>query len=160
MIYDDPVDKTYMVPKYNEDPEEDEEEDNEEEEAEDPGYDMWIRHVQGPARTLAVMSEPAMSTLEEEEKGTWAICPNCHGIGEEGGVCTNCEDMGMIYNIPMEDEGYNLQNHDDMDRGCSSSDATLSLENNKESQESEERHMTGAKLIKSEMRNRNWMNGC
>jgi len=55
----------------------------------------------GPARTLAVISELVTSTLEEEENVPLAICPNCHGIGEEGGVCTNCKDMGMIYNILM-----------------------------------------------------------
>jgi len=37
MIYDDPVDKTYVVPEYNKDLEEDKEEDDEEEEAKDPG---------------------------------------------------------------------------------------------------------------------------
>jgi len=136
MVYDNPVDGTYIVPKYNKDPEEDKEEDKEEE-AEDPGYNpMWISHVHGQARTLMVTSKLVTSTSEEEEKVTWAICPNCHRNSKEGGVCTNCEDMGMIYNIPLEDKGTNLQNHDDIDQelhGCS--DKTPKSGNDNEEEE-------------------------
>jgi len=112
---------------------------------------MWIRHIQGLARILAVTFKLATSTLEKEEKVMWALCPNCHRIGEEGGVCTNCKDMGMIYNIPMEDKGYNLQNHNNIDQELhGSSDETPSLEGkNKESQES------GGMAHDW----RNWMNG-
>jgi len=74
--------------------------------------------------------------VEEEEKVTWAIWPNCHGIGEEGCVCTNCEDMGMIYSIPLEDKGTNLQNHDNIDQElCCSSDKTPNSENNDDEEE-------------------------
>jgi len=60
------------------------------------------------------MSGHTTSTLEEEEKVTWAI-PNCKGIGEESGVLTNCKDMEMIYNIPLEYECTSLQNHSNID---------------------------------------------
>jgi len=56
-----------------------------------------------------------LSTMQEE-KVTWVLCPVCHGSGEEGGTCSNCEDMSMIYNIPLED--YELpisENHKELD---------------------------------------------
>jgi len=48
------------------------------------------------------------SNAAQEEKTSWAYCPVCHGIGEEGRECSNCIDMGMIYNVPIED--YELPN--------------------------------------------------
>jgi len=145
MIYDDLVDETYMVPKFDEylDNDNMDEEDKEESEC---GYDpRLIQCIQGPERTLAITNHTGC-TLEEEEKVIWAMCPNCQDIGEEGRVCTNCEDMGMVYNVPMEDKGYNLQNHNDIDTGLeehNDSEETPSSESNNSAEQAESQELGG-----------------
>jgi len=74
-----------------------------------------ISSVQQITTSLETTSGHTTSTLEEEEKVIWAICPNCHRIGKQGRVYSTCEDMEMIYKIPLEDEDENSQNHNDID---------------------------------------------
>jgi len=56
------------------------------------------------------------SNSTAEEKITWAHCPVCHKTGEEGGICSNCVDMGMIFNVPIKDyKPFNLENYNNLD---------------------------------------------
>ncbi len=88
-----------MVPKFNENPDKDNADKEEELEMTKSGQ----------------KSSTHASIAAEEEKINWAYCPVCHGIGEEGRKCSNCEDMGMIYNVPIKDyKPPNLENHKDL----------------------------------------------
>jgi len=78
MIYNDPVDATYVVPKYNEDAED--ADDKEEAETTKLGYNpMWMRCAQG----TTIMSGHMTSTLEGEEKVTWAMCPTAKELARK-----------------------------------------------------------------------------
>jgi len=66
MVYDDPVDATYVVPEYNKDAKEDDADDEKETEITRSEQDpVWMRSVWETARASATMSRHTTSTLED-----------------------------------------------------------------------------------------------